>query len=283
MFILFTDIDGTLTNKYTHSFGHSEIWIKEITNLNIPVVLNSSKTFAEIRMIQNKLEITEPFIFENGSAIAFPITGNKSNRYIPTFIKESKYEIFQLTPAGFDPRSCTQILKQNLKVPFETISTSDPKILKPIIGLSDLELALAAERNYSETYIFSQEVDISIEKINEALMPIEAIAIKGSRFITVTHRSVSKGNAITTFLKLYRNIYTHAESSSIKTIGIGDAANDLPMLRQTDLSFYLTDDLTLAPEMNTLHIIQPSGPEGFIKVCKKIIKGDFHQSQRSIN
>ena len=33
MFILFTDIDGTITNKYTHAFEGSDVWLKKLNKL----------------------------------------------------------------------------------------------------------------------------------------------------------------------------------------------------------------------------------------------------------
>ena len=71
MFLVFTDLDGTLLdNKY--SFKKATSALKLLKQRKIPLIFCTSKTRAESELYQRKLHIREPFIAENGGAIFIP-------------------------------------------------------------------------------------------------------------------------------------------------------------------------------------------------------------------
>ena len=54
-YLIFTDLDGTLINHQSYSLGVNDKIIKKLTQNSHQVIINSSKTFTEIKKI---LEIT---------------------------------------------------------------------------------------------------------------------------------------------------------------------------------------------------------------------------------
>ncbi|MGZ3539253.1 MAG: HAD-IIB family hydrolase, partial [Thermodesulfobacteriota bacterium] len=70
--VIFTDLDGTLLDRDTYSFEPAQPALHLILQRNIPLVLSSSKTRAEIELYRRKLENGHPFISENGGAIFIP-------------------------------------------------------------------------------------------------------------------------------------------------------------------------------------------------------------------
>ena len=70
--IIFTDLDGTLLDRETYSFEPAEPALDLIRQKDIPLVLSSSKTRAEIELYRRKLENDHPFISENGGAVFIP-------------------------------------------------------------------------------------------------------------------------------------------------------------------------------------------------------------------
>ena len=69
-FLIFSDIDGTLLDHDNYSFGNLRNFIAKIKD-KVLVIFNSSKTFAEIIQLNEKLKLNFPFIIEN-SACIFP-------------------------------------------------------------------------------------------------------------------------------------------------------------------------------------------------------------------
>ena len=70
--IIFTDLDGTFLNHDDYSYQDSLQALNSIFQKEIPLIFTTSKTKIEIEKLQNNLQITEPFIVENGAAIFIP-------------------------------------------------------------------------------------------------------------------------------------------------------------------------------------------------------------------
>ena len=67
--IVFTDLDGTLLHPKTYSFEAAMPALKLIKEKDIPIILCSSKTRAEIEVYRKKLDNQHPFVSENGGGI----------------------------------------------------------------------------------------------------------------------------------------------------------------------------------------------------------------------
>ncbi|HCP98037.1 MAG TPA: haloacid dehalogenase, partial [Pseudoalteromonas sp.] len=65
----FTDLDGTLLNHRDYSTEAVDTLLQELQYSGVPVVFNTSKTFSEVVALQQALNIKQPFIVENGSAV----------------------------------------------------------------------------------------------------------------------------------------------------------------------------------------------------------------------
>ncbi len=74
--ILFTDLDGTLLDHETYSFEPARPVLDRLGRLDVPVVLASSKTAAEIVPLQREMGLSRwPAIVENGAGIIWPGEG----------------------------------------------------------------------------------------------------------------------------------------------------------------------------------------------------------------
>ena len=63
-----SDVDGTLMD-HTYDLTPAKETIKKLQKLSIPVILCTSKTASEVKVIRNELNLTDPYIVENGAAI----------------------------------------------------------------------------------------------------------------------------------------------------------------------------------------------------------------------
>ena len=67
-FWVVTDVDGTLMD-HSYDLTPAKETIKLLQELSIPVILCTSKTAAEVKVIRKELNLTDPYIVENGGAI----------------------------------------------------------------------------------------------------------------------------------------------------------------------------------------------------------------------
>ena len=70
--LVFTDMDGTLLDHHTYSFEAAKPALAALDKKNIPVIPTTSKTFAELQPLREDINLTGPFIIENGAAIFIP-------------------------------------------------------------------------------------------------------------------------------------------------------------------------------------------------------------------
>ena len=67
--LVVTDLDGTLLDHDTYSWAAAYKTLQRLKQLDIPVVINTSKTADEVISLQQDMGINSPFIVENGSAV----------------------------------------------------------------------------------------------------------------------------------------------------------------------------------------------------------------------
>ena len=71
-YLIFSDLDGTLLDHHDYSFESASAALALISKLEIPLILNSSKTEVEIRAIRKNLNNNDPFVVENGAVFYIP-------------------------------------------------------------------------------------------------------------------------------------------------------------------------------------------------------------------
>ena len=67
--LIFSDLDGTLLDHHTYSFAPALSMLQKLRSANIPVIPNTSKTFAELTELTQQIGLDGPFIVENGAAV----------------------------------------------------------------------------------------------------------------------------------------------------------------------------------------------------------------------
>ena len=63
-----SDVDGTLMD-HSYDLTPAKETIKILQKLSIPIILCTSKTASEVKVIRKELNLTDPYIVENGAAI----------------------------------------------------------------------------------------------------------------------------------------------------------------------------------------------------------------------
>jgi len=143
------------------------------------------------------------------------------------------------------------------------------KTVEELLTGLDIESAkLAKQREYNETVKFDvtgEEVNRTLEKIKEAGLTWT----HGGRFYGVM-KSNDKGKAVEIVTDLYRKMW-----GEIKTIGLGDSLNDLPMLSAVDIPILVQKRDYSWENVNLprLRKIQGIGPEGWARAIERIFGG----------
>ncbi len=228
MKIIFTDLDGSLLDHNSYSFDPALEALKRVKELGIPLILCSSKTFAEMEIYSKKLQLKEPFIVENGSAVYFPASVTDVLK-LHGLKKDGDYRYMEL---GVDRVRLIKVFNTiRRKKGFKIRSFSEMGLtqIMEMTSLPKNEAVLAMKRKYTEPFIISEADSARACEIIDEFGSSGFNVVSGGRFFHLMGKT-DKGAAVKKTIEIYSSSY----SDKIHSIGIGDSENDLPMLSVVD-------------------------------------------------
>ena len=260
MYLVFTDVDGTLLDHDTYSYAPAREGISLLFELRIPLVLVSSKTLPEMKQLHEELSLSAPFIFENGGGIFWP-GKREAIEYIGMDISQLKTHAPLLGP----------LFQEEVKF----ITDMDIDEIVKTTALPRARAVLSQQRRSSLPFVLPSGRKIStgeIENINNDLRPLGFAVTRGGRFFHFSSVLSEKGAAV----KKVVAYYYRQGCDSLKTIGVGDSENDLSMFRAVDLPVVVRRPDGSSLRTGMANIIETSGigPSGFTEAVKLIIKGE---------
>lgn len=226
--LVITDLDGTLLNHHDYDIEDALPAINKLRQQDIPVIFNTSKTFSETISLQNQIKIEAPFVVENGSCIYFPKSLYPDLKYSKIISSREQYWEIVL---GQTHSAISDILELIDTPPsyYQLLSACSPEEASNLTGLSIKQAEQAISREFSEPLIWNGG-DEKLALFKEQLKEHNLNTLQGGRFLHVLG-NCDKGIATS---KLKDILMT--EEHKIKTIVLGDSANDAAMLEVADMS-----------------------------------------------
>ncbi len=225
--IVFADLDGSLLND-KYEYDQIEPIIHRLLVLNVSIVFASSKTRNEINFYRDKLQITDPFIIENGSAIMIP--ENYFGIYYEYTRREKGYNIIELGTKYRDIREKLEIVRKRTGANIVGFGNITAEEVAKDSGLPLSLAQLAKKREYSEPFKILGGKE---KEVLDAISDEGLCFTRGGRYLHALG-NCDKGKA-TSILK---NLYLQ-QFKRIFSIGVGDSDNDLTMLKIVDKSFFV--------------------------------------------
>jgi mannosyl-3-phosphoglycerate phosphatase family protein len=262
--IIFTDLDGTLLHPSTYSFEEALPALELLREKDIPLVLCSSKTRAELAFYRERLSNRHPFIVENGGGICIP------EGYFPFRVDGELHNGYRLISLGMPYQVIRRKfieLRNALGTAAAGFGDMSPKGVAALTGLTEDEAVPAMAREYSEPFVFAGAAD---ERFLQAVEGAGLRWTQGRLFhIMGDHH---KGRAVCMLKALYERQY-----GSVTTIGLGDSLNDLPFLLAVDRPVLVRkEDGSHDPRINLrgLYRTDKIGPAGWNEAVLKLLAGD---------
>lgn len=255
--ILFTDLDGTLLDHATYDFAPALPALDRLGRLDVPVVLASSKTAAEIVPLQHELGLSRwPAIVENGAGIVWPGEGDA--------LGDEDYRSLLAALDGIDPA---------LRAKFTGFSDWSVEEIARRTGLSPEAAKRARMRRFSEPGLFDgtpQERDVFVAALNAVGLQ----ARMGGRFLTLSHGATKAGRMAEIVERLASG---RTGSEPVTTVALGDAENDIEMLQAADIAVIVANPahapLPALEGEEDGHVIRTelAGPAGWARAIGDIL------------
>jgi mannosyl-3-phosphoglycerate phosphatase len=210
--LVFTDLDGTLLDHNSYDHRDAVPALQQLRERQIPVILVSSKTHAELAVLMQKLKLEGPMIGENGAVIIYP------------------GEPAQIAPPGY--LQIRDFLVDSRANPnYDTLGFGDMTVdeVMACTGLKEDMAKLAMHRLGSEAF-FWQGGESELDQFRQDISRLGLRLLRGGRFYHLLG-DTDKGKAVT-----YVTNHLKKNGRAItKTIGLGDSDNDREMLLAVDI------------------------------------------------
>ena len=202
-----SDVDGTLMDHF-YDLTPAKETIILLQRLGIPVILCTSKTKSEVKIIRDDLNLKDPYIVENGGAIY----GENPDGKEWEIILGKSYSILE---------KILNNLSENINFKLRPLNSLSDDEAKNLTGLEGESLNLMRDRHWSMPFLNPPEhFDEDLKKLCEIY---DVDIFRGNRMSHLLSKKSNKGIAIKKLLSQNKNF-------NVQIIGLGDSPNDLPLL-----------------------------------------------------
>ena len=257
--LVFSDLDGSLLDHFSYSFEAARPVIDVLIKEDIPLILSSSKTFAEIEETRHALNNTHPFIVENGAAVFIP----KGYFVHPPrdTVSRGNYFVYETVPGREQWLAVLEKLALQFPGQFKSFHGAGIAGVMAMTGLAEHQALAASDRAYSEPvhWIGAPEEE---ERFLHVLRREGATITRGGRFISVSG-DCDKGRALDWLREQYRRALS---LSRVEDLAIGDSENDRAMLEAAKTALLIRSPVNDFPRLTKIGGIMRSnkmGPAGW--------------------
>ena len=228
-YLLFTDLDGSLLDSDSYSFERACSALEALRAQQIPIILVSGKTRAEVEPLRHRLDHHDPFIVENGAAIYIP--HDLFDFPVERSRRRASYQVIEFGMPYALLRDVLKQIEEAVGTQLQGFGDLSLEDLMAATGLPREDAERAKLREFDEPFLLSGPPQL-IEDVCRHIIARGLHWTRGGRFFHLTGHN-DKGRAAEMLLRCYkRQAMDRAEQ--IETIGIGDSLNDLPLLMTVD-------------------------------------------------
>ena len=250
--IIVSDLDGTLLDHHDYSHSAADKALQRLRALNIPVILNTSKTRAELRVIVDELQLGTPYVVENGAAIVLPSDGAE-----------------QLTALSMPRSDILEILERvQSEHAYPLLSYAGMNIadLVSLTGLSEEQAAQSMQREFSEPLVWQGD-QAQLQEFLDQMRAFGVHCLRGGRFLHLMG-DCDKGRAMQ---HLIRDCYPGEKGP---VVALGDSDNDIAMLERADIAVVVRSAVREPLQLhsdNRIITTDACGPEGWAQAINMLL------------
>jgi mannosyl-3-phosphoglycerate phosphatase family protein len=268
--IVFSDLDSILPLRGSphDAVGRA---LAFLADEDIPLVLCSSRTGAELEAIRRALDIHHPFICENGAALHLP------RGYFPSVTDAAGNQGHGRLPFAQPYWRAVEILRYTAEsVGVEVRGFNDMSIEEVAVeeGISLTEATLAKLREHDEPFRILTADQAARSRLFTALRRAGLRCVIGRRFHHVA-AGPDLGVSLRTLTALYR-----LEWGDIRTVGVADGPLGAALLRDVDEPVVVSDpnvdSARLLRKTPRARMTQATGAEGWSEAILAAVRPVHH-------
>ena len=264
--LVVTDLDGSLLD-HSYSWEDAGVALSALRERGAPLILNSSKTIAEMKGLAVDLEVHAPLVAENGGVFAVPNDTGLTDQ-CENVGRSGEYSLETNGLSRDFILSIAHGLRARQGYKFSGFADWEAEQVAEYTGLSLSKARLAQSRFATEPILWGDSTLRYVEF--ESALAVKGIrALRGGRFIHLMG-AADKADGLTSALTLYQKAQPNV---TWVTVGVGDSANDLAMLETADIAIVIphADGPHIRP--NTARVVYAPlpGARGWNEALLKVI------------
>ncbi|MBC8238586.1 MAG: HAD-IIB family hydrolase [Helicobacteraceae bacterium] len=262
-YLVYSDLDGTLLNHDDYCFKEASEALSYLQLHSIPLIIVTSKTFSEVKPLQEKLNIKCPFIVENGAGIFIPSDSILAQN-IPahdSYLKISQAQSY------LELRLFFKHLQQSYSI--RGFGDMEVEEVMELTSLDKEDALNAMKRDFTEPFII--EDSVAIESLRDEANKEGLDIVKGGRFYHLISQEQDKAKAMQRLTHLFEEYF----NTSLTMIALGDSANDFTMLKAAHKSVLIPGYDGLYADLEAPNISKApfAGPKGWNISLLEILNG----------
>lgn len=264
--IIFTDMDGTLLDSEDYSYEPALPRLEWLKARQIPVIPVTSKTREEVETFRRQMNLTDPFIVENGSGVFIPLDYGKFE--LPQGEPVGNYSLLQLGCSYVMARAGLKATALSLGRPLKGFGDWSAEQIQTLTGLSVDDAHQAKAREFTEP--FKTPKNIPADQLEQAAQEMGFQVVVGDRFSHLIGLEAGKGRAVRQLTQLYQS--TLPEGVHLTTVGLGNSPNDLGLLENVEIPVIVPGSKGPHPGLSERNwqVAPAPGPHGWAMAVEKI-------------
>ena len=268
--VFFTDLDGTLLDHRTYAWTAARQALRVVARRQRPLVIVTSKTRAEVLPLLGELHRREPFVVENGGAIYLPVG------YFPFRIAgaEQAGRGWHRVALGIAYERLVAALAAAARRARVEVRGFSQMRAREVADHARFELTSARRarrREFDEAFVILNGDARGWPRLRAEIRRLGLRSTRGSRFFHIMGAN-DKGMAVRRLAAWFRR----AEGGSLRTVGLGDSPNDIPMLRAVDVPVLVARpggryDPETSAAVPTARRADGIGPEGWNRTVLRLL------------
>jgi mannosyl-3-phosphoglycerate phosphatase family protein len=227
-------VNGAIVQSSSASYEKAEEALSELGRRNIPLVLVTPRTRAEIEPVRRKIGHIHPFITESGGGIFFP--DGYFNVRISGAVRNGRYLCISQGRPYAEVCEALDDIAEKCHVGVAGFHHMSAREIADNAGLRPRDAEVARSREYDEPFFFTSADEPAIAIFLKAAEEAGYQARKGHPFWHFS-AGCDPARAVRTVTKLFRDTMR----TKLRSVGISADPDDAPWLRAMDQAILLPE------------------------------------------
>ncbi len=272
MWIVATDLDGTLLNHHDYSWEGARKALEALEARGVPVIFCTSKTRAEVEVLRRQTGNLHPFIVENGGAVYLP-EGPFASLVGGIPVRDGYVQVALGSPYPQLVEALQDAARESGCVVRGFAQATDAEVAA-WCDFSEQEARLARQREFDEPFLLD---DGDGDALAAAIRRRGLHSTRGGRFWHILGNN-DKGAALQALRRAYLSC-----GVAVSVAALGDSPNDLPLLANAEWPVIMPGARLEAMWAALPHarVAPASGAEGWGAAMLQALPAWFHGPAQS--